>query len=87
MERNVGGTDRYMRLVLGALLLAVGVWTLAAGTAGESTLMTVLTALVIVIGAVFLVTGAVQQCPINAALGINTCQLSPESDATDAPAE
>ena len=87
MERNVGGTDRYMRLGLGVVLLAVGVWTLAGGSAAESMLMTVLTTLVIAIGAVFLVTGAVQQCPINAALGINTCQISPESDEADAAAE
>jgi hypothetical protein len=76
MECNVGGTDRYMRIGLGAVLLVVGVLALAGGTAGESMAMTVLTTLVIAVGAVFLVTGAVRFCPINSALGIDTCEAS-----------
>jgi hypothetical protein len=81
MECNVGGTDRYMRLGLGAVLLVVGVLALAGGTAGESMAMTVLTTLVIAVGAVFLVTGAVTFCPINSALGIDTCEGSGEAGA------
>jgi uncharacterized membrane protein HdeD (DUF308 family) len=69
MERNVGGMDRTARLVLGPLLAVVG---LAVVFDVVSTNVYLGGALVVV-GAVLLVTGAVQQCPINTLLGVNTC--------------
>jgi len=69
MERNVGGMDRTARLVLGPLLALVG---LAVVFDVVSTNVYLGGALVVV-GAIFLVTGAVQQCPINSLLGVNTC--------------
>jgi uncharacterized membrane protein HdeD (DUF308 family) len=69
MERNVGGMDRTARLVLGPLLAVVG---LAVVFDVVSTNVYLGGALVVV-GAIFLVTGAVQQCPINSLLGVNTC--------------
>ena len=74
MERNVGGYDRIGRLVIGALLVLAGI----AGYAGLLTVAVgpvpqALAALVLlVVGAVLLVTGYVQQCPIWAASGVNT---------------
>jgi uncharacterized membrane protein HdeD (DUF308 family) len=72
MERNVGGMDRTARLVLGPLLAVVG---LAVVFDVVSTNVYLGGALVVV-GAVLLVTGAVQQCPINSLLGVNTCPRS-----------
>ncbi|MFB6211807.1 MAG: DUF2892 domain-containing protein [Halobacteriales archaeon] len=68
MDKNVGGIDRTGRLVIGGLLgiagLAVlgGFWALG-GTIGL---------FVLIVGAILLVTGTTQKCPINAAAGLNT---------------
>lgn len=74
MEKNVGGLDRTARLVLGPLLVAVGVAVaggfLDIGLAG--TVGLVVTALVLVAGAIFVVTGTTQKCPANEVVGINT---------------
>jgi len=72
MERNVGGMDRSARLVLGPLLAVVG---LAIVLDVVSTSVYLGGALVLA-GAILLVTGAVQQCPINSLLGVNTCPRS-----------
>lgn len=74
MEKNVGGLDRTARLVLGPLLVVVGVAVAAgfldiglAGTVGLA-----VTALVLIAGAIFVVTGTTQKCPANQVVGINT---------------
>lgn len=63
MDRNVGGVDRALRVVVAVALLAVGyrnrdrfVGTLA-----------------FVAGSDLLATAAIQRCPGNAVLGIDTC--------------
>jgi hypothetical protein len=77
MNKNVGGYDRIGRFVVGAVLLVGGV----AGYAGLLRIAVgpvpqALMALVLVlIGAVLLVTGYTQKCPINSVLGMNTCAL------------
>jgi hypothetical protein len=77
MQRNVGGLDRIGRLVIGSLLLLAGV----AGYVGAvrvavGPLPQALTSVgLAVIGLVLLVTGGTQRCPINSALGIDTCPL------------
>lgn len=74
MQKNVGGTDRIARLVLGPVLILAGV----AGYAGLFTLAVgplpqALTAVVVfLVGAVLLVTGLVQKCPMNRLLGFDT---------------
>jgi uncharacterized membrane protein len=74
MDKNVGGLDRQGRLVAGPILVAVGVALAAglldvglAGTAGLA-----VTALVLVAGAIFLVTGTTQRCPANELAGLDT---------------
>ena len=75
MEQNVGGFDRTLRIGLGAVLLVVGILSFAGVFAkGGGTGMLVLRSLVVVVGAVFAVTGLVQTCPINSALGIDTTE-------------
>ena len=83
MQKNVGGYDRNLRIVAGIVLLAIGIatlgglLTLAGGTAGP-----VLAIGLVLVGAILLVTGAVQTCPINSALGIDT-----RGDRTDESAD
>jgi Inner membrane protein YgaP-like, transmembrane domain len=65
MKHNVGGIDRIGRIVIGAVLLAVG----ALAPVGMSWRIVAL-----VIAAIALVTAFVRFCPANALLGINTCK-------------
>lgn len=65
MKCNVGGMDRTGRIVLGIVLLLVGLmapiemtWRVAA----------------LVIAAIALVTAIVRFCPVNAILGLNSCE-------------
>jgi len=66
MNANVGGIDKTVRLVLGVVLLAWPFLTgglAAAGTAGIVSL---------VVGAVALLTGLINFCPLWAVIGFNT---------------
>ncbi|MEF8886445.1 MAG: DUF2892 domain-containing protein [Haloarculaceae archaeon] len=74
MDKNVGGLDRTVRLVAGPVLVAVGVAAAAgyldiglAGTVGLA-----VTALLLVAGVVFVVTGTTQKCPANQVVGLDT---------------
>jgi hypothetical protein len=84
MQKNVGGIDRIARLVLGPVLLVVGVaaiaglLTIAAGTTGL-----VVAALLLVVGAVFTVTGLTQKCPLNSILGLNTFRSGGSHSTTE----
>jgi hypothetical protein len=64
MKSNVGGIERPIRIVLGVVLLGIGAF---AGLPVEAT--TVL----LVVGTIALVTGAISYCPLWALLGFNTC--------------
>lgn len=78
MEKNVGGLDRTARFVAGPILVAIGV-ALAAGLLDVGLAGTVglaITALLLVVGAVFLVTGTTQKCPANELAGIDTYEKS-----------
>lgn len=66
MKSNVGGIDRTLRIIVGIVLLLVGLlaplemtWRIVA----------------LVVAAIALVTAFVRFCPINAMLGINTCEI------------
>lgn len=74
MKKNVGGTDRVARLVIGPVLILAGI----AGYAGLLALAVgplpqALTAVIVfLVGTILLVTGLVQRCPLNGLLGLNT---------------
>lgn len=72
MTCNIGGIERPIRIVIGILLLAIGVF------AG---LPPVGTGIALVAGTIALVTGAISFCPLWALFGINTCPASPEKKA------
>lgn len=65
MACNVGGADRNIRIVLGIVLLAIGLF---------SPLSTLWQTLILIVGAVALTTGIIRFCPANALLGIDTCK-------------
>ena len=74
MEKNVGGFDRTVRLVAGPILVAVGV-ALAAGLLDvglTGTVALAVTALALVAGLIFIVTGTTQKCPANEVAGLDT---------------
>jgi hypothetical protein len=74
MQKNVGGLDRTVRLVAGPILVAVGV-ALAAGLLDvglTGTVALAVTALALVAGLIFVVTGTTQKCPANEIAGLDT---------------
>lgn len=91
MQKNVGGYDRLVRLVVGPLLVVVGVAgfaevvSLAVGPLSTA----VVAAVLVVAGLVLAVTGAVQKCPANTLLGANTYRgrTTETPEAETAPAE
>lgn len=64
MDRNVGGFDRALRVVLGIALLIVG-YRNRGKTAGS---------LAFIAGSDITATAIIQRCPANTLLGIDTCQ-------------
>lgn len=67
-EKNVGGWDRLLRLIVGPVLLLVT----AAAALGIIVLLPVLTVLSAIAGAILTITGLTQKCPMNNLLGLNT---------------
>jgi VIT1/CCC1 family predicted Fe2+/Mn2+ transporter len=76
MNKNVGGMDQKARLVVGTILIVLGIGgytglvPVAVGPLPQALTSIVL----VVIAGILLVTGGTQTCPINTALGRNTCQ-------------
>jgi len=64
MMCNVGGTERPIRILLGIGLLGLGAF---AGLSMEATVV------LLVLGTIALVTGAIGYCPLWMLFGINTC--------------
>ncbi len=71
-ERNIGTTDRIIRLVVGAALLSQVFFGLQTPWGW--------------LGAVLVVTAAFRFCPPYALLGINTCSAADKRSATKQPA-
>jgi uncharacterized membrane protein len=69
MDRNVGGFDRRLRILGGIALLAY-----ALRARGFKRIAALLA------GADLLFTGAIQRCPMNALLGIDTCRTGNRSE-------
>ena len=63
MKKNVGNLDRWVRIILAALLLLLAVVKVVTGT---------LAVVLLIVAAVLLVTGLVNFCPIWKAIGVST---------------
>ena len=66
MEKNMNGVDRIIRVVIAIVAVAVAA-ALGFGTVGAW--------LLLVVGAVMLVTAAVGFCPLYRVLGVSTCKV------------
>jgi high-affinity Fe2+/Pb2+ permease len=74
MEPNVGGTDRTVRVILGVLALLSSMAVVVYGGGLTGGLRAVVVAATLVFAAVMFATVGVRRCPVNAALGRNTCR-------------
>ena len=65
LSSNVGGLDRTLRLIAGAVLILLALTGVLSGG---------LAIAAYVVAAIALVTGLVRYCPANALFGIDTCK-------------
>lgn len=70
MDKNVGGIDRTGRIIIGVIVAVAGI----AALAGYWAVGTVVAGVALVVGAILLVTGTTQKCPVNEAAGIDTTE-------------
>lgn len=70
MKKNVGGLDRTGRIVIGAILALAGIVVLA----GYWDIGALIGGVALLVGAILLVTGTTQKCPINQVAGIDTTE-------------
>ncbi len=68
MDKNVGGTDRIGRIIVGIILVLAGLVAVFVNPFVGS----VIAIVGIIIGAILFITGLTQKCPINQTTGINT---------------
>jgi hypothetical protein len=64
MKKNVGNTDRVIRLILAAVFAVLYFTGTVTGTVGL---------VLVALGAIFALTSIVSFCPIYAIVGLNTC--------------
>ncbi|WP_436926491.1 YgaP family membrane protein [Halosimplex amylolyticum] len=82
MEKNVGGYDRIARLVLGPILIIAALAVYFEVLAVAGLLGAALVVAGLLVGAVFVVTGATQVCVLNRLLGIDTYRGRTGEDET-----
>ena len=70
MQKNVGGIDRTGRIVIGVIAVLAGI----AALMGYWAVGIVTAVIALVVGAILLVTGTTQKCPINDAAGVDTTE-------------
>ena len=66
MKKNMGNTDRLIRILLAATFAALYFGGIVTGTLGL---------VLLVLGAVFVLTSLVSFCPLYALVGLNTCPV------------
>jgi hypothetical protein len=64
MKKNMGSTDKIIRLIVAVIIVALHFSGTITGTLGV---------VLLVLGAVFLVTSFISFCPLYTIVGINTC--------------
>ena len=65
MKKNMGGTDRLLRLIVGAVVVALYFFGVIEGTLGF---------VLLILSAIFVLTSFVSFCPLYTPFGINTCK-------------
>ena len=66
MKKNMGSADRVIRLVLAAIFAALYFTNTVTGTLGI---------VLLVLGAVFVLTSLISTCPLYSIFGISTCPV------------
>lgn len=67
MEKNVGKTDKVVRLIVGIILLLLGIFSLGGW----------LQVVFIIVGAILVITGLISRCLLYIPFGISTCKTKP----------
>lgn len=65
MKKNIGSTDKILRILGAIIILALSYFGVISGT---------IAIVLLVVGAVFLLTSLLNICPIYSIFGINTCK-------------
>ncbi len=73
MKNNIGGTDRVIRVIVAIIISVLFFTHTISGTGGT---------IVLVIGAVFLMTGFIRFCPLYSLFNINTSKKKNINDGT-----
>jgi hypothetical protein len=69
MKKNMGRTDRLLRLTVAAVVVALYFFGVIEGTLGF---------VLLILSAIFVLTSFVSFCPLYTPFGINTCKTKPE---------
>jgi hypothetical protein len=69
MKKNMGGTDRLLRLIVAAVVVALYFFGVIEGTLGF---------VLLILSAIFVLTSFVSFCPLYTPFGINTCKTKQE---------
>ena len=72
MEKNVGGTDRTVRIALGLVVVAAMMVTIAFGESLGDPTQGIVAAVLLLVAFVLLGTAGAEKCPANRTLGRNT---------------
>jgi len=64
MKKNMGNTDRILRIIVAAIFAALYFTGTVTGTFGT---------ILLVLGGVFIATSAINFCPLYTLIGVNTC--------------
>lgn len=70
MKKNMGGTDKLIRIILAAVFSVLYFTGTVTGIAGI---------VLLILGAVFLLTSVIGFCPLYTLVGINTCKVKKPS--------
>jgi fatty acid desaturase len=66
MKKNMGTADRIIRIILAAVFATLYFTNIVTGAAGV---------ILLIVGAVFLVTSLISFCPLYTLIGLNTCAV------------
>ena len=69
MKKNMGNVDRIIRILLAVVFAALYFTGTVTGTLGI---------ILLIVGAVFVLTSAVSSCPLYSLVGLSTCAVEPE---------
>ncbi len=73
MKKNMGSTDKIIRLLMSAIFIGLFITDTVVGTAGV---------VLLILAGIFILTSVVSFCPLYSFFGMNTCSRSANETAT-----